>query len=182
MEDKKIIELYHSRSENALVETEKKYGRLVTYLISRLIINRSDIEECTNDTYFGVWTTIPPKSPNNLKAYILKIARNQALKKYEYIHAAKRDPDLCLPYEELSSSISIDEAEDRNNNQLCEILEQFLDTLPKTHRQVFMLRYWYFMSVKEIMECCGMSKSKVETILFRTRNKLKDALKERSYL
>ena len=125
MEDKKIIELYHSRSENALVETEKKYGRLVTYLISRLIINRSDIEECTNDTYFGVWTTIPPKSPNNLKAYILKIARNQALKKYEYIHAAKRDPDLCLPYEELSSSISIDEAEDRNNNQLCEILEQF---------------------------------------------------------
>lgn len=182
MEDKKIIELYHSRSENALVETEKKYGKLVTFLISRLIINRSDVEECTNDTYLGVWTTIPPKSPNNLKAYILKIARNQALKKYEYIHAAKRDSDLCLPYEELCNSIGQEDVNDWNNDELRELLEQFLAALPKTHRQVFMLRYWYFMPVKEIMECCHISKSKVETILFRSRNKLKDALKERSYL
>ena len=63
-----------------------------------------------------------------------------------------------------------------------EVIEAFLDTLSKEHRQVFMLRYWYFMSVKEIMECCNMSKSKVETILFRTRNKLKEQLEERSYL
>ena len=51
MDDKKIIELYNSRSENALIETEKKYGRLVTFLIGKLIKNQSDIEECANDTY-----------------------------------------------------------------------------------------------------------------------------------
>lgn len=182
MDDKKIIELYNSRSENALIETEKKYGRLVTFLIGKLIKNQSDIEECANDTYLGVWTTIPPQTPNNLKAYILKIARNQALKKYEYIHAAKRDVDMCLPYEELSNCRRKEGVEDRENNELKEVIEEFLAALPQTHRQVFMLRYWYFMSVKEITKSCNMSKSKVETILFRTRNKLRDKLLERSYL
>ena len=126
--------------------------------------------------------TIPPKTPDNLKAYILKIARNQALKKYEHIHAAKRDIDMCLPYEELSNYLAKAGEEDWENNELKDIVEDFLESLQKPHRQVFVLRYWYFMSVKEIMKCCNMSKSKVETILFRTRKKLREQLAERKYL
>ena len=84
MEDRKIIELYNYRSENALIETDKKYGKIVTFLICKLIKNTLDVEECRNDTYLGAWMTIPPIIPDNLKAYLLKIARNQALKKYEY--------------------------------------------------------------------------------------------------
>lgn len=106
MDDREIIKLYNCRSEDALLETEKKYGKLVSFIIGRLIKNQLDVEECTNDTYLGVWFTIPPKTPDNLKAYILKIARNQALKKYEHIHAAKRDIDMCLPYEELSNYLA----------------------------------------------------------------------------
>ena len=106
MEDREIIELYNYRSENALVETDKKYGKLVTFLICKLIKNTLDVEECRNDTYLGVWMTIPPIIPDSLKAYLLKIARNQALKKYEYIHAAKRDIDKCVPYEELSNYLA----------------------------------------------------------------------------
>ena len=182
MEDKKIIELYFARSETALVETEKKYGKLILFLISKLLYNKLDIEECNNDTYMGVWTTIPPKLPVNFKAYVLKIARNLSLKKYEYNHAAKRDVNKCIPYEELSNYLGEATTDKLENYELKEVIEDFLDTLTKEHRQVFMLRYWYFMSVKEIMECCNMSKSKVETILFRTRKKLKEQLEERSYL
>lgn len=80
MEDRKIIELYNYRSENALIETDKKYGKIVTFLICKLIKNTLDVEECRNDTYLGAWMTIPPIIPDNLKAYLLKIARNQALK------------------------------------------------------------------------------------------------------
>ena len=182
MDDNKIIELYNCRSEDALIETEKKYGKLVTFIISKLIRNQLDIEECANDTYLGVWFTIPPKTPYNLKAYILKIARNQALKKYEYIHAAKRDIDMCLPYEELSNYLAKGGVDNWENNELKDIVENFLESLQKPHRQVFVLRYWYFMSVKEIMKCCNMSKSNVETILFRTRKKLREQLAERKYL
>lgn len=180
MDDKKIIELYNSRSENALIETEKKYGKLVTFLIGKMLKNHMDIEECTSDTYLGVWRTIPPQAPENLKAYVLKVARNQALKKYEYLHAAKRDIDKCMPYEELSNYLQQENSWE--NNELKDIIDAFLASLSKSHRQVFMLRYWYFMSIKEISKCCDMSKSKVETILFRTRNKLREHLVERGYL
>ena len=150
MEDRKIIELYNYRSENALIETDKKYGKIVTFLICKLIKNTLDVEECRNDTYLGAWMTIPPIIPDNLKAYLLKIARNQALKKYEYIHAAKRDIDKCVPYEELSNYLA----------------KEYMDD-------------W---RVKEIAKCTNMSISKVESILFRTRKKLKKQLTERKYL
>lgn len=182
MDDRKIIELYNSRSENALLETEKKYGKLVNLVISKLISNKSDVEECVSDTYLGMWTTIPPKKPDNLKAYILKVARNQALKKYEYIHAAKRDVDKCMPYEELSNYLGMQCIYEQENEELKEIMNTFVASLPKSQRQVFLLRYWYFLSTKEIAEYCNMSKSKVETVLFRTRNKLKADLIERRYL
>lgn len=94
-------------------------------IIGRLIKNQLDVEECINDTYLGVWFTIPPKTPDNLKAYILKIARNQALKKYEHIHAAKRDIDMCLPYEELSNYLAKAGEEDWENNELKDIVEDF---------------------------------------------------------
>lgn len=182
MEDRKIIELYNYRSENALIETDKKYGKIVTFLICKLIKNTLDVEECRNDTYLGAWMTIPPIIPDNLKAYILKIARNQALKKYEYIHAAKRDIDKCVPYEELSNYLAKEYMDDWRENELKEQIDIFMTSLSKSHRQIFILRYWYFMPVKEIAKCTNMSISKVESILFRTRKKLKKQLTERKYL
>ena len=154
MEDRKIIELYNYRSENALIETDKKYGKIVTFLICKLI----------------------------KKAYLLKIARNQALKKYEYIHAAKRDIDKCVPYEELSNYLAKEYMDDWRENELKEQIDIFMTSLSKSHRQIFILRYWYFMPVKEIAKCTNMSISKVESILFRTRKKLKKQLTERKYL
>ena len=177
-----MIELYNYRSENALIETDKKYGKIVTFLICKLIKNTLDVEECRNDTYLGAWMTIPPIIPDNLKAYLLKIARNQALKKYEYIHAAKRDIDKCVPYEELSNYLAKEYMDDWRENELKEQIDIFMTSLSKSHRQIFILRYWYFMPVKEIAKCTNMSISKVESILFRTRKKLKKQLTERKYL
>ena len=116
MDDREIIKLYNCRSEDALLETEKKYGKLVSFIIGKLIKNQLDVEECTNDTYLGVW-------------FILKIARNQALKKYEHIHAAKRDIDMCLPYEELSNYLAKVGGENWENNELKDIVEDFLESL-----------------------------------------------------
>lgn len=182
MDDKKIIELYHARSEEALKETDVKYGKLISFSIGKILLNHSDREECMNDTYLGIWMTIPPQKPDNLKAYILKIARNQALKKYEYIHAAKRDIDKCMPIEELNNFIKVERENFSDIKELKDALEEFMDGLSKVHRQVFMLRYWYFMSIKEIAQSCNMSISKTESILFRVRQKLKVFLTERRFL
>ena len=143
MEDRKIIELYNYRSENALIETDKKYGKIVTFLICKLIKNTLDVE---------------------------------------YIHAAKRDIDKCVPYEELSNYLAKEYMDDWRENELKEQIDIFMTSLSKSHRQIFILRYWYFMPVKEIAKCTNMSISKVESILFRTRKKLKKQLTERKYL
>ena len=182
MEDREIIKLYNCRSENALIETDKKYGKIVTFLIRKLLKNFLDVEECKNDTYLGAWMTIPPIIPDNLKAYLLKIARNQALKKYEYIHAAKRDIDKCVSYEELNNYLPKEYMDDWSENELKDQINIFLASLSNSHCQIFVLRYWYFMPIKEIVKCTNMSRSKVESILFRTRKKLRKQLAERRYL
>ena len=182
MEDRKIIELYNSRAEAAVTETERKYGKLISFVIGKVLKNQSDVEECEADTYLGVWNTIPPNKPDNLKAYVLKIARYQAIKRYDYLHAAKRDINMCVPYEELSNYLGQEYANERETDELRDTVNDFMASLSEEQRRVFLLRYWYFMSIKEISKYCSMSKSKVETILFRTRNKLKDYLKERKYL
>lgn len=182
MEGSKIIELYEERSEKAIIETQGKYGRMILNLCSRILKNRPDSEECENDTYLGCWNSIPPQKPLSFKAYILKIARNLAIKRYEYIHADKRDIDKCIPYDELNNFISnqVDIDELLSENQIIESLNLFLRNLPDDALKVFMLRYWHFLSIKEIMAECRMSKSKVESMLFRTRKKLKEFLMERS--
>ena len=182
MEDSRIIELYEERSEEAIVVTQGKYGRMILNLCSKILNSRPDSEECENDTYLGCWNSIPPQKPRCFKAYVMKIARNLAIKRYEHIHADKRDIDKCIPYDELNNFISSEAniAETLNEKQIVENLNLFLDNLSDDALKVFMLRYWHFLSIKEIMAECRMSKSKVESILFRTRKKLKEFLMERS--
>ncbi|MCI8668834.1 MAG: sigma-70 family RNA polymerase sigma factor [Lachnospiraceae bacterium] len=180
MEDSNIIALFFERSEHAIKETEIKYGKLIRSIAFRILKHPADTEECENDTYMGMWTSIPPVCPGNLKAYAAKTARNQALKKYRFQHAEKRNPEVTVSLSELEEQLSdgmnsLEKSlfEDR---ELADIINSFLADLKPGTRQVFMLRYWYFLSIKEIMSECGMSKSKVESILFRTRCRLKEYL------
>lgn len=181
MIDEEIIILYENRSERAIEETKFKYSRLICSVANHILHNFSDVEECENDTYFGMWKTIPPQKPKNFKAYILKITRNLSLKKYNYNHAKKRDKSLCVSYDELEQCIDglLQQNDSRLESDLSEELNLFIETLSPENRKVFLLHYWYFMSVKEIMFECDMSKSKVESILFRTRKKLRIYLEER---
>ena len=55
MDDNKIIDLYWKRSESAITETDKKYGRYCNTIAFNILHNREDAEECVNDTYFKVW-------------------------------------------------------------------------------------------------------------------------------
>ncbi len=182
MEDSSIIELFFERSEYAIKETKIKYGHLIQSIALRILHNHPDAEECENDTYMGAWNSIPPNRPGNLKAYIAKIARNQALKKYQFQHADKRNPEIILSLNELEEQLA-DCGEKSSNAQfedteMAEVINSFLAGLNSRTRRIFMLRYWYFLSVTEIMEECGMSRSKVESILYRTRQKLKQYMEE----
>lgn len=183
MKDEDIIKLYFERSERAIKETELKYGRLCTYVIKNILKDSSDVDECVNDTYLGAWNSIPPSRPDVLSAYLSKIARNLALKKYEYLSAHKRNPEVLLSLSELEDCITdFASSEIRySDTELSDFINRFLRSQKQENRMIFIRRYWYHDSIKEICKRYGLSKAKVESILFRTRKRLKAALEEEGY-
>lgn len=178
MENDKIIDLFLGRSEHAIIEVQTKFGKLIYSLAYHILNNHLDSEECEIDTYMGAWDTIPPTIPDDLKAYLLRITRNLALKRYHYNHAAKRDCTLNVPLDELAYCLPDNGYENKTgrNDEMADLINSFLEKLKPECRKVFLLRYWYFASIKEIMLECNMSKSKVESMLFRTRNNLRKEL------
>ncbi len=180
MEDRAIIELYFSRDQRAISETSKKYGKLCHKIAKRITSDDHDAEECVNDTYFGVWNAIPPQRPENFVAFIAKIARNLAIGKLKYRMAAKRNSDSVVSLNELEEIIPdtshFDEFEDREVGRW---ISDFLRKEDEIVRKIFIRKYWYFDSISELSFEYGFSETKVKSLLFRTRNKLREYLEER---
>ena len=178
MDDIKIVELYLSRSEDAIAETDLKYGKLCRYVAMNILRNNEDSEECVNDTYFGAWNAIPPQKPNRFSAFISRITRNLALKKYEYVSAAKRNPEVLVSLTELEECISGQEyvEAELENKRIEKAISDFLWQQDIEKRTVFIRRYWYFEPIDSICKRYGFSRSKVTSMLYQTREKLRQHL------
>ena len=177
MDDQKIIELYFDRNEQAITETDMKYGKLCHSIAYNILSNREDSEECVNDTYIGVWNSIPPTRPDNFMAFVCRIARNLSLKRLEFLKREKRSADVILSLDELSAVLPDERyAPDVSDEDVGRLISQFLRTQKEDVRNVFIRKYYFFDSVKEIAERYSFTESKVKNMLFYTRNKLKDYL------
>ena len=178
MEDAQIIRLYQNRDPDAIEQTERKYGALCKTIASRLLQSPEDIEECTNDTYLALWNTIPPATPVLFSAYIAKITRNLAMKRLEQLSAAKRSTEVLLSFDELSECLCGQDglSQAMEAQALRRAITDFLEVQDKESRCIFLRRYFFFDSIKEIAMRYGMTQSKVKSKLMRTRNKLKDHL------
>lgn len=178
MEDDKIIDLYWERSEAAITETEKKFGNYCKSIAYHILSNNEDADECVNDTYLALWNTIPPSKPDRLTAFIGRITRNIAFDKYDFNTAQKRNGKFDLILSELGDCItSPDNVESQYlAKQTAKEISNFLRSIDYGSRNVFIRRYWYAESIAEVAERFHMSESKVKSMLFRTRKKLKQYL------
>lgn len=181
MEDSRIIQLYFDRSEEAISQTAIKYGRYCHTIAYNILHNLEDSEECVNDTYWRAWGTIPPRRPKRLAAFLGKITRNLSLDMYRHYAADKRGgSELTIALEELGDCApavgSLDDYADEM--VIVDALNGFLASLSAEHRRIFMRRYWYVSSVKEIADDYGITESKVKMSLFRSRNQLKAILEK----
>ncbi len=178
MDDKAIVGLYWERDERAIAETSSKYGGLLNHIANNILSNRQDREECINDTYLAVWNAIPDKHPDRFSAFLCRIVRNLALKKYEYISAAKRNPAIATSLDELGDCVSgTDSIESEIEKRHIEnTINKYLWRLAEEKRNVFIRRYWYFDSIETICKYTGFSQSKVKSMLYEMRRKLKQYL------
>lgn len=178
MDDKEIIELYWERDEGAIKETSLKYGKLCTYIANNILSNYEDSEECVNDTWLAVWNAIPTQRPERFSAFVSKITRNLALKKYEYISAAKRNRSAVTSLDELGECISGEDSieSEIEKKHIENAISEFLWKQKVEKRNIFIRRYWYFDSIDSICIQTGFSKSKVKSMLYAMRQKLRKHL------
>ena len=181
IDDEKIIDLFFERSEQGIRELDNKYGAVCHNLSYNIVNNRQDAEECVNDAYLGAWNAIPPVRPNPLLSYIVKIVRNISLKIYWRKEAAKRNSTYTIAMEEIEACIADPNTVEAEieARELARIIESFLDTLTVENRVIFMRRYWFSDSCKDIAEFVGLSEKNISVRLTRIRQKMKSYLAER---
>lgn len=181
MEDKQIISLFNARSERAISETQLKYGRLLRKIAGNILKNDSDAQECENDVYLALWERIPPESPNPFISFACRIARNIALKRYAHNSARKRNSyyDVCL--DEIGECLTSGDTTEATaeSRETVRLIEGFLDSLSPENRFLFMSRYWFADSYKEISARSGLSEKNVSVRLTRIRKELKRYLEEK---
>ncbi len=181
MDDKDIITLYFRRDERALSETSNKYGKYCKTISYNILKDRESVEECVNDAYLCLWDRIPPAVPTDLSAYLGRIVRNISLNRYSHDKAEKRGgKEVVLTLDELTDCIAdVADVEDTvASEEIMRAIDKFLRSQPKEKRIIFVRRYWYLASIKDIAKAYGMTSSKVASLLFRMRNDLKSYLTE----
>lgn len=180
MEDEKIIELYWKRDEEAIKQTNQKYGSFCYHIAHNILKNQEDSEECVNDTWFKAWMIIPPKHPDFFQAFLGKITRNLSLDRYRRSRASKRGGGAVeIIYEELEECIADRGADTQTDSiVITDAVSRFLEELSHDARIIFVRRYWYADSIEQIAQRYHMSESKVKSALMRSRNKLKAFLEK----
>ena len=182
MDDLQIIEMYFARDEQAIKATDDKYGKLCLRIARNILSNQEDSEECVNDTYLNVWNKIPPTRPNSFKAFICKITRNLSLKKLETENAKKRTSEAIISLDEIDEIIpDADISQEISDEELGKLISAFLWSQSEDSRNVFLRKYWFFDSISDIAERYAFSESKVKSMLFHIRNKLRDYLEKEGY-
>ena len=178
LDDRKIIELFFERSEQAIVELSNKYGSVCTKVAFNILNNKQDTEECVNDAYLGTWNTVPPQNPNPLLSYVCRIVRNLAIKRYHANTAAKRNSIYDVALDELENCFpSFASVEyEFSARETARMIDAFLETLDQKNRIMFVRRYWHSDSIDDLAKLFYTSNHNISVRLSRTREKLKKYL------
>lgn len=175
MDDRSIIELFFARDERAISGTAERYGKICHGIAYNILGDEQDAEECVNDTYAGLWNAIPPSRPDNLRAFVCRVTRNLSLKRLRALTRQKCSREMTVSFSELEEILP-DEAVDGREGEVAAHVSAFLREQSEDVRGVFMRKYYFFDSVEAIAKRYGFSQSKVKSMLFHTRNKLKEYL------
>lgn len=184
MEDSRIVDLYWARAETAISETAAKYGNYCHTIAYHILSNHEDAEESVSDTWLSAWNSMPPHRPGMLSTFLGKITRRLSIDRWRRRLAQKRGGgEVFLSLEELDDCLT-DGLTPEKKVQLRELtgtVNALLARLPSTERDVFVSRYFFLCSIREIAEKFGTTEGRIKTMLYRTRLKLRSALQKEGY-
>lgn len=177
MEDQKIVDLYWARDQEAIAETEAKYGAYCHSIAFGVLRNPEDAEECVSDTWMRAWNAIPPEQPRSLRVFLGRITRNLSLDRLDYHRAGKRDGERDALFSELIACVPAS-GDDFARVELADLLSRFLWAQSSEARNIFLRRYWFCDDLEQIAQRFGLRVGAVKSSLFRTRGKLRKYLEK----
>ena len=177
MNDAEIVDLYFERSEAAIVETDRKYNAFLNQVAYHILRSFRDTEEIVNDTYMRAWKAIPPTKPNSLKHFLSRITRNLSFDRLDYLNAGKRHA-LFVEMEECIPDYQNDIETLWETREIGRVLNCFLKTLDERNCAIFLARYFYSYSIKELADQYALSVRQIKYILSKTRNALRNYFEE----
>ena len=180
MQDSKIIDLFFERSEQAITELSLKYEKLCRQIAVNILGNEEDSLECINDSYLAVWNTVPPGRPENLKYYLCRIVRNNALKRFHSNTAVKRNSHYDVALQELEECLPDENSIDKEltSAEITRLIDSFLQGQSKENRVIFTRRYFFGDSIADIAKRVGMSENNISVRLNRMRKSLSNHLEK----
>ncbi len=179
MDDETIITLYWARDEQAIAETDQKYRPYCHSIAYQILRDSQDSEECVNDTWLRAWGAMPPQKPSLLSSFLGRITRNLSLDRYRSYHAQKRSGELAAIDLELNQLSGHDPIQDfLDEDHLAGIISAVLRECSQAGRVIFLRRYWYMDSIRQIAERYHISEGQVKSSLHRTRKRLKARLEQ----
>lgn len=176
MDDRTLIQSLVDRIETVFEALAQRFGPRLTSIAMNILDNSEDTEECVNDTYLAIWNAIPPANPDPLAPYVYRTGKNIALNRFRAQHAQKRS-GYELSLEELAACIPAPNPD----RDLGRGLNDWLKTLSKKDRAIFLLRHWFGDSVKSIAKGMAMTEGAVSVRLHRLKNQLKEYLTKEGY-
>lgn len=184
MTDERIVQLYWDRDESAVAETQTKYGRYLTKIAYNILTDMEDSLESVNDTYMHAWKTMPPHRPTVLTTFLAKITRRVAIDMVRRKSREKRVPsEYTFSLSELEECIPDARSVEQQieAQELGKAIQAYLKTISKDARRLFIGRYFFLDSLKDVARYCGMSEAKAKSMLYRTRCGLKIYLEQEGY-
>ncbi len=185
MRDADIVKLYWDRDERAIKETASIYGNYLLKIAKNILTDTEDSKECVNDTYVKAWHSMPPQKPTVLSAYLGKLIRELSIDRIRTKSRQKRGgsqytvalEELCDVVADGDTTVSTAEV-----HLLAQNIGAFLHTVSPTARRIFIGRYFFLDSTRDIAAYCHISESNVKTTLHRTRKALKEHLEQEGLL
>lgn len=177
MEDKEIIGLYHARDEQAIAESDRKYGPYCYAIAQNLLSAKEDAEECVSDTWHAAWNRMPPELPACLKAFLGRITRNLSISRFRAGQAQKRrgvevllsELEECVPSTQSTEETVL-------SHELTETLNRWLEGQSDDDAALFLRRYWYGEKVGAIALSWGVPANRLSQRLHVMRRSLRNHL------
>lgn len=175
-EDIAIVGAILNGQTRLYAKIQKKYNRMITSVIRRVVNNEQDIQDLVQETYIKAYQALSSyDSKYSFSSWLMKIATNHAIdflrkRKLETVSIANQsiendeddyiiqipDPNL-LPDQNLTQK------------ELSETINSILAGLPENFRQIIVLRFQQELDYNEIAEKLKIPLGTVKATLFRAK-------------